>query len=110
MVAVIKIIPVVHTLPGQRLSDNPFDGQVRLCPPKNFPSGTQSVSTGLVLINLHKEWRGINQPKNSAYPLGSREADSICRQLGYTGAVINSARPWSATLEGYSNCYSGSNV
>jgi hypothetical protein len=93
---------------NHHLSEDPFDGQVRLCPPKQFPKN-QSVSTGLVLIYLHKDWRGINQPKDSAYPLGSHEADSICRQLGYTGAVVNSAKPWNATLDDYSSCYAEPN-
>ena len=87
---------------------NLFDGQVRLCPPRDFPNGIQSASTGLVLINLHGVWRGINQ-LNSSYPLGIRVADSVCRQLGYTGAVVNSAKPWNATAEDYSNCYQQGN-
>ena len=91
------------------LSDNLFDGHIRLCPPRGFPVGNQSVSTGLVLISFHNEWRGINQ-QNPGYPLGSREADSICKQLGYTGAVVNSAKPWNATSENYNSCYSGTNV
>ena len=80
-----------------------YDGEVYLCPPNNFPS-RYSVSTGLVRLSLHRQWRGINQ--NSPKPLGSREADSICRQLGYTGAVPNSAVTAKATSNPYySHCF-----
>ena len=67
-----------------------YNGQVRLCPPNGFPTNMQSVSTGLVQVHLHGDWRGINQ-NNLSYPLGSHEADSICRQLGYTNSATNSA-------------------
>ena len=70
-----------------------YDGQVRLCPPSVSPamvtSSKVSVSMGLVQIRLNNEWRQINQ-YNLSHPLGSHEADSICRQLGYTNAISSS--------------------
>ena len=37
-------------------------------------------------------WRGINQNKSTSDAfLGSIEADAICRQMGYTGAIPGSA-------------------
>lgn len=86
------------------LTKSPYEGQVNLCPPQNFPIYNCTVSTGLVLINMYGQWRGLNQ--NSSYPrLGSHEANSICRQLGYTHAVVNSAIAMNSTGETYSHCY-----
>ena len=84
---------------------SPYEGQVYLCPPNNFPAGSCSVSTGLVQVYLHKTWRGINQ-RDTNYRLGTHEADSICRQLGYTSAIENSAVVVHATKQDYSHCYS----
>ena len=85
-------------------SSSHYKGQVYLCPPDEFPTGKCSVSTGLVRIWAYNEWRGINQ-NSSKSPLGSHVADSICRQLGYTNAVMNSAMTLNSTTLSYSHCY-----
>ena len=41
---------------------------------------------GLIQIYLNGEWGQINQ-YNLSHSLGLHEADSICRQVGYTNAV-----------------------
>ena len=83
-----------------------YNGQVHLCPPKDFRTSKCSVSTGLVLIWTYQEWRGINQ-NSSSFPLSSHVADSICRQLGFTNAVVNSAVTLNSTSLNYSHCYDG---
>ena len=84
----------------------PYKGQVYLCPPKDFQTGNCSVSTGVVFIWAYSEWRGINQ-NSSDFPLASHVADSICRQLGFTNAVVNSAVTLNSTSLDYSHCYQG---
>ena len=87
------------------LITSPYEGQVYLCSPNNFPVGSCSVSTGLVQVYTHNTWRGINQ-RDSDHRLGTRVADSICRQLGYTSAIENSAVVVQATKQDFSHCYS----
>ena len=49
-------------------------------------------STSFGMISLYKQgiWRGLDQSVSTVF-LGSDEADTICRQIGYTGAVPGSA-------------------
>ena len=68
-----------------------YNGQVRLCAPAGFHNDTQSTSFGVAQLYLKVHgggWGGVNQ-HNMSVPLGSYEADSICRQLGYTNAVAS---------------------
>ena len=82
-----------------------YDGQIYLCPHDNFPTGRCSVSTGLVQLHLYDQLRGINQKVNVSPRLDSYVADSICRQLGYTNAVLIGAVTLKATKQSYSHCY-----
>ena len=68
-----------------------YDGQIMLCPPDDTLAYDIS-SFGMIVMYLSKynTWRGLNQPNNSV-ALGTNEADTICRQLGYTGARPGSA-------------------
>ena len=89
-----------------------YDGEIRLCPPDstlNNPKNANitSVSFGVVALNIGGQWRGIIQTSESGGGsglLGSNEADAICRQLGFTDAVIGSAVARSSTSYSYSNC------
>ena len=57
-----------------------------------------SISFGVVALNIGGQWRGIIQASGgSSGLLGSDEADAICRQLGFTDAVIGSAVARSST-------------
>ena len=78
-----------------------YDGEIRLCPPDgtlNNPNSVNitSVSFGVVALNIGSQWRGIVQLSGAGL-LGSNEANAICRQLGFTEAVIGSAVARSAT-------------
>ena len=85
---------------GQRLTvqcgnkQNPrdqYDGQITLCSPDQpEPNTITSASFGLVSISIANVITGLNQPNNTA-PLGSYEADTICRQMGYTQSIPRSA-------------------
>ena len=76
-------------------SPEPFDGQLSLCPANiTLPKDNNNIrySTSFGMISLYKQgtWRGLDQNVSQAF-LGSDEADTICRQIGYTGAVPGSA-------------------
>ena len=90
----------------------PYDGQLSLChadamlPASN--NGTHySVSFGVVSLyrKNSKTWRGLEQNSSNAL-LGCLAADTICRQIGYTGAEPGSAVAISATNYKFNNCYS----
>ena len=61
-----------------RIWDNPFDGQVRLT------RGTYS-SQGLVEVYCNGQWGTVCNDE-----FDQIDADTICRQLGYTEAARNS--------------------
>ena len=68
---------------------NFYDGQVTLCPSddaQNDDSIKSSTSYGVISLYYAeaKVWMGLNQNYFTT-PLGSNEADTICRQMGYTG-------------------------
>ena len=64
-----------------------------------------SISYGLVALRFHSEWRGVTQiSEDTKALLGGTEADAICRQLGYTDAVIGSAVARSATGYSFESC------
>ena len=67
----------------------PYDGQVALCPVANTSADIYSTSFGLIGIYYtdYGAWKGINQRKL----LGAYEADTICRQMGFTGAYSGTA-------------------
>ena len=82
-----------------------YDGQIQLCPPDDDDEETSSLfSTSFGLIAMYSSkydiWRGFNQPNNSAV-LGGSEADAVCHQLGYTGAIPGSALTQRAMLPNY---------
>ena len=78
------------------LTSSKYDGQLSLCPPDpdtaNSTSSIFSKSFGLVIMYSSKYdiWRGFNQP-NGSIALRGNEADAVCRQLGFTGAIPGSA-------------------
>ena len=81
-----------------------YDSQLLLCPPydSDNTSSIFSTSFGLVIMYSSKydTWRGINQ-HNTSDPLGGNEADAICRQLGFTGAISGSAVTQRALPQNY---------
>ena len=84
-----------------------YPGQVYLCPPDGFRSLNRSVSTGLVLVYLHDSWRTINlKARTDSSDLQS----SICRQLGFTGAVPNSGTSKRASQYSLDYCYNSSST
>ena len=84
-----------------------YDGQVILCPPQfDNVGGTiykRSASFGVIGVRLHNKLMTISQPVagsgKESQPLGSSEADAICRELGYTGVIPGSI----ATKSAYEN-------
>lgn len=93
----IHVADEVQASPG-----NGYHGQVHLCPPEDFYSLNQSVSTGLVMLYLHDSWRTINLKTQSDT---SDLIDSLCRQLGFTGAVANSGIARRASPYSFDYCY-----
>ena len=88
----------------------PYDGQLSLCAadttlPKLNNNTRYSISFGMVsLYKLETDtWRGVDQNVSNTF-LGSDEGDTICRQMGYTGAVPGSAIAKSASTFTFSNC------
>ena len=79
-----------------------YQGQVYLCPPKYFYSLNQSVSTGLVMLYFQDAWRTINLKKQSDT---SDLLNSLCQQLGFTGAIPNSGIARSASPYSFDYCY-----
>ena len=85
----------------------PYNGEIRLCPPDstlNNPTNTNitSVSFGVVALYMtfgnKGYWRGIVQLSGGSSGLSSsNEANAICRQLGFTDAIVGSAIARSAT-------------
>lgn len=56
------------------LSSDPYNNQVRL-----VQGGTGYASSGFVEVYLNGSWRSVCN-------MGPYDADSACRQLGYTSA------------------------
>ena len=102
--AIVGFFVPIDCLYTENSTSQKYDGQLKLCHSDDFPVGRRSVSTGLVQIYLNKQLRGINQKTQR---LQSHVADSICRQLGYTNAVLNSPVIVSITKQNYTNCYEG---
>ena len=48
-------------------------------------------------------WKGINQRRDGKL-LGAYEADTICRQMGFTGAYPGTAVARSVNNYSFSNC------
>ena len=86
-----------------------YDGEITLCPP-DVPQGNANITSssfGVVTLYLqeHNVWRGINQNGTELKSfLGSFEADSICRQMGFTGAIPGSAITINASAYAFENC------
>ena len=81
----------------------PYDGKVALCPADDATPNS-STSFGLVSIYYsdYGAWRGLNQ--KGGQPLGTYEADAICRQMGFTGAFPGSAVTRNATDYKFDKC------
>ena len=89
---------------------NSYDGQVALCPSEDaINNDTIKSSTSYGVISLYfdrydlKVWRGVNLHNISA-PLGSNEADAICRQMGYTGSITRTIITRKAAEYSFDNC------
>lgn len=59
---------------SSRIWDNPFSGQIRL-------SGGVTVNQGLVEVYCNGQWGRV-----CSDGIKQEEADTICRQLGYSNA------------------------
>ena len=89
---------------------SPYNGQVALCPSDDaINNDTTKTSTSYGVISLYfdrndqKVWRGVNLNNISA-PLGSNEADAICRQMGYTGSITGTIITRNASEYSFENC------
>ncbi len=107
----VLIIPISAMPKGQPLILRNFvsyNGQVQLCPPdeviddSTYPA--RQVSFGIVSTYLHSFWGSLNE--NSSSMVGYDQTNNICKQLGFTGAVRDSARTVSSNKGQYSftNC------
>ena len=103
----VLFIPIPAEPKGQPLmlrKFGPYKGQVQLCPPDEviddsaYPA--RQVSFGIVSIYLNSLWGSLNE--NSTSMVGYDQTNSICKQLGFTGAVRDSAR----TVSSYKGQYS----
>ena len=106
----VLIIPISAMPKGQPLILRNFvsyNGQVQLCPPdeviddSTYPA--RQVSFGIVSTYLHSFWGSLNE--NSSSMVGYDQTNNICKQLGFTGAVRDSAR----TVSSYKGQYSFTN-
>ena len=84
---------------------SPYNGKLALCPTDNATSDPNirlSVSHGMVSLYFasHGTWRGLD----TKALLGATEANTICRQMGFTGAVPGSATALSATDRTFNKC------
>ena len=100
------IVVIIHTDFTKPL--DPYDGQVALCP-VDLTNGNKNISStsfGLVGIyyenNDYGSWKGINQ-KDGKF-LGAYEGDTICRQMGFTGAYPGTAVTRNVDNYNFSNC------
>ena len=85
------------------LTTGKYYGQIMLCPPDD----TLISSFGMIIIYSSKydTWRGLNQATlTSDVALETNEADTICRQLGYTGARPGSAVTKQAVYNNFEQC------
>ena len=98
----------MHALYSESVKLTPYDGQVKLCPPDQETSNSdieQSISYGIPALYFtdYNVWRGIVQKGSNEF-LGNAEANAICRQMGYTGAIPGSAIARNATNYTFENC------
>ena len=95
----------MHYLDNKQLT--PYNGEVRLCPPDQEISSNikSSISYGVPALYFaeYGVWRGIIQTQSNAF-LGNTEANAICRQMGYTGAIPGSATARNASNYTFDNC------
>jgi len=78
IIACMQIIPM-HTS-AATTTKRYFEGQLKLI--TTDPNPNQSTSKGMLQVYLNKEWTPVC---NETF--GDDEADSSCRQLGYTSAL-----------------------
>ena len=89
----------------------PYDGQVALCYSDSAHNSntnnniTTSTSFGVIGIYYkdYSEWRGINQ-RGGQPVLKGNEADTICRQMGFTEAYPGSAMTITASNYTFDHC------
>ena len=87
-------LPNIHTDFDKPL--DPYDGQVTLCPASDtIWNSTIKSSTSFGLVGLYYtynndgDWKGINQ--GDEWLLTANASDTICRQMGFTGAYPGTA-------------------
>ena len=81
-----------------------YDGQVSLCPVNTNSVNKSSTSYGLVGI-YYKDNEAIKEiNQKGELPLGGVEADTICLNMGFTGAYPGSAVTRNVDNFKYSNC------
>ena len=103
-----SVIILYHSYIDFNKSPEPYDGQISLCPadvtlPEVNDNTHYSVSFGMISLYKQGTWRGLDQNISNAF-LGSDEADTICRQIGYTGAVTGSAVAKSTSQYTFDEC------
>ena len=86
-----------------------YPGQVQLCPPDQLTSESDTnpalqVSMGIVSVYEHELWASLNE-NNSSNRVTHQQANSICQQMGFTGAVVDSIR----TVGSYAGQYTFTN-
>ena len=88
---------------------DPYDGQVTLCPTNNTSwNGTIKSSTSFGLVGIYYtrnndgDWKGINQKDERR--LTAITSDTICRQMGFTGAYPGTAVTQNAEQYNFSSC------
>ncbi len=74
--------------------DHAYTGQVVLFPTTNVSCVNISTSFGMVVIKnkgTDSDWNHIRISPKDAVTLSTSVADTLCRAMGYTNAVLNSA-------------------
>ncbi len=85
-------LPYISNNTEREDSDDGYTGQVVL-----FPTTNVSVSTSFGMVVIKKKgtegtiWKHISIFPDVAVTLSTSVADTLCRAMGYTNAVLNSA-------------------
>ena len=77
----VNLSKLVVITENTTITENPYDGQVRLV---SDDDGVKSAGT--LEVYLNNNWRAV-----CSEGFTDTEADSVCRQLGYTNARIPSS-------------------
>ena len=101
---ILKLLIHVFTDFSRPWYSDYFNGQITLCPSDNQTSDSvwTSVSFGVISLQFNGTWKGIHLTYDA--PLQNSEADTICRQMGFTGAKTGSAVAITATQYTFEKC------